>query len=238
MVVPSCQQVVATFCGYRYRQPAQIACVRERLTFLARQKDRRFCFTATFYGQTKGPQVLFVYGHRTQGSLAKALLLLLFDRLPVKQSLNLILYFLTLSLIFNSHFCKHVLIFVSPDGPLLVIYVNAFLFTTNATFLTIVNKNNYNKEFPNQLYIQRKSHNVCYIQSCYIADICTERVTHFRLSSTCTPRVPIFKHAGENTHRSPFTGHCQHGCPTLPTSCWSIDGCIMFCTNIIIMMAV
>ena len=32
------------------------------------------------------------------------------------------------------------------------------------------------------MYIQRKSHNVCYIQSCYIADTCTERVTHFWLS--------------------------------------------------------
>ena len=39
------------------------------------------------------------------------------------------------------------------------------------------------KEFPNQLYIQRKSHSVCYVQSCYIADTCTERVTHFRFSS-------------------------------------------------------
>ena len=37
--------------------------------------------------------------------------------------------------------------------------------------------------FHNQLYIQRKSHNVCYIQSCYIANTCTERVTHLRLSS-------------------------------------------------------
>ena len=35
----------------------------------------------------------------------------------------------------------------------------------------------------NYIYIQRKSHNVCYIQSCYIADTCTERVTHFGLSS-------------------------------------------------------
>ena len=227
MVVPSCQQVVATFCGYR--QSVQIACVRERLTILE------------FYGQTKGPQVLFVYGHRTQGSLAKALrLLLLFDRLPVKQSLNSILYFLTLSLIFNSHLCKYVLIFLSPGWPSLVIYVNALLFTTNATFLTIVNKNNYNKKFPNQLYIQRKSH-VFYIQSCYIADICDlyrasntfptlQRQTHARLAC-------LFLNMQGKT-RPPFTGHCQHGCPTLPTSCWSIDGCIMFCTNIIIMMAV
>ena len=45
-----------------------------------------------------------------------------------------------------------------------------------------------------QLYIQRKSHNVCYIQSCYIADTCTEQqisdslaVTHARL-----PGVSIF----------------------------------------------
>ena len=65
----------------------------------------------------------------------------------------------------------------------LVIYGNALPFTTNSTFLTIVNKNIYNQKFPNQLYIQRKSHNVCYIQSCYIADTCTERVTHFRFSS-------------------------------------------------------
>ena len=64
----------------------------------------------------------------------------------------------------------------------LVIYGNALPFTTNSTFLTIVNINICNKKFPNQLYIQRKSH-VCYIQSCYIADTCTERVTHFWLSS-------------------------------------------------------
>ena len=31
---------------------------------------------------------------------------------------------------------------------------------------SIVNKNGYNQKFPNQLYIQQKSHNVCYIQSC------------------------------------------------------------------------
>ena len=66
--------------------------------------------------------------------------------------------------------CKYVVI-DPPDGPSLVIYGNALPFTTNSTFLT------------NQLYIQRKSHNVCYIQSCYIADTCTERATHFRLSS-------------------------------------------------------
>ena len=49
--------------------------------------------------------------------------------------------------------------------------------------LSFVNKNIYLQKFPNQLYFQRKSHNVCYIQSCYIADTCTERATHFRLSS-------------------------------------------------------
>ena len=49
--------------------------------------------------------------------------------------------------------------------------------------LSFVNKNIHNQKFPNQLYFQRKSHNVCYIQSCYIADTCTERATHFRLSS-------------------------------------------------------
>ena len=78
----------------------------------------------------------------------------------------------------------------SPDGPSLVIYGNVLPFITNSTLLTIVNKNIYNK-----LYIQRKSHNVCYIQSCYITDTCTERVTHFRLSSgrqKYTPRVLIF----------------------------------------------
>ena len=77
----------------------------------------------------------------------------------------------------------------SPDGPSLVIYGNVLPFITNSTLLTIVNKNIYNK-----LYIQRKSHNVCYIQSCYIADTCTEQqisdslaVTHARL-----PGVSIF----------------------------------------------
>ena len=39
-----------------------------------------------------------------------------------------------------------------PDGPLLVIYGNVLPFTTNWTFLTIVNKNIYNQKFPNQLY--------------------------------------------------------------------------------------
>ena len=39
------------------------------------------------------------------------------------------------------------------------------------------------KNFQSAICIQRKSHNVCYIQSCYIADTCTERVTHFGLSS-------------------------------------------------------
>ena len=70
----------------------------------------------------------------------------------------------------------------SPGWPLVgYILSYALPFTTNSTFLTTVNKNIYNKKFPNQLY--KKSHNVCYIQSCYIADTCTERVTHFQLSS-------------------------------------------------------
>ena len=60
-----------------------------------------------------------------------------------------------------------------PDGPSLVIYCNALPFTTNSTFPTIVNKNIYNKKFPNQLYIQRKSHNISYFYN----------IIHFRLSS-------------------------------------------------------
>ena len=41
--------------------------------------------------------------------------------------------------------------------------VMLFLLQLTQLFLSIINKNIYNKKFPNQLYIQRKSHNVCYI---------------------------------------------------------------------------
>ena len=47
--------------------------------------------------------------------------------------------------------------------------------------ITIV-KNIYNQKFPNQLYIQPKSHSVCYIQSCYIPDSLAV--------DTCRRRVP------------------------------------------------
>ena len=84
----------------------------------------------------------------------------------------------------RSNFCHTVVVIQFPPlqicsyrSPSLVIYGHGLPFTTNSTFFTIVTKNIYNKKFPNQLYIQQKSHNVCYIQSCYIADTCTERVT-------------------------------------------------------------
>ena len=48
--------------------------------------------------------------------------------------------------------------------------------------LSFVNKNIYNQTFPNQLYFQRKSHKVCYIQSCYIAEL-YRASNNFRLSS-------------------------------------------------------
>ena len=56
--------------------------------------------------------------------------------------------------------------------------VMAFLLqlTQLSSQLSFVNKNIYNQKFPNQLYFQRKSQNVWYIQSCYIANT-------FRLSS-------------------------------------------------------
>ena len=38
--------------------------------------------------------------------------------------------------------------------------------TQLSSHLSFVNKNIYDKKFTNQLYFQRKSHNVCYIQSC------------------------------------------------------------------------
>ena len=72
-----------------------------------------------------------------------------------------------------------------PDGPSLFIYGNTLPFTTNSTFVKIV--------ICQQKYLQSKlSKSVkyttkiaqrCYIQSCYITDIFTERATHFRLSS-------------------------------------------------------
>ena len=89
--------------------------------------------------------------------------------------------FLTLSLIFNSHLCKYDLI----NPPSLVMYGNTLPFTTNSTFPTFVNKHIYNPQnFQiSYIYNENRTINVCYIQSCYIADTCTERVTHFLLSS-------------------------------------------------------
>ena len=74
--------------------------------------------------------------------------------------------------------------FLSTPHPPRWLYM-AMLFLLQLTQLPsqLSTKNIHNKKFPNQLYIQRKSHNVCYIQSCYIAGTCTQRVTHFRLSS-------------------------------------------------------
>ena len=106
-------------------------------------------------------------------------------------------------MIFNSHLCKYVVIDLT-DGPSLVIYGHALPFTTNSTFLTIVNKNIYNKKFPNQLYIQRKSH-VCYIQSCYIANTCTERVTHFGFSSGRHKHACAFVFGGGYVVAPPMT---------------------------------
>ena len=60
------------------------------------------------------------------------------------------------------------------DGLSLVIYGNALPFTTNATFLTIVNKNIYNKKFPiSNMYTTKIAQRLLH----------TERVTHFGLSS-------------------------------------------------------
>ena len=92
----------------------------------------------------------------------------------------------TLSLIFNFHFYNSVYLLIDPpDGPSLFIYGNTLPFTTNSTFVKIV--------ICQQKYLQSKlSKSVkyttkiaqrCYIQSCYITDIFTERATHFRLSS-------------------------------------------------------
>ena len=107
------------------------------------------------------------------------IMLLPFDRLPVKWSLS--------HTVVDIRFPPlQICSYRSPWMALRWLYmVMLFLLqlTQLSSQLSFVNKNIYNQKFPNQLYFQRKSHNVCCIQSCYIADTCTERATHFRLSS-------------------------------------------------------
>ena len=107
---------------------------------------------------------------------------LLFDRLPVKQLLRL-QYSLTVVDIQFSPLDLRM-------APRWLYMVMVFLSLLTQLSSQLSKKISTIKNFQiSSIAIQRKSHNVCYIQSCYIADTCTQRVTHFGLSSGTHARL-------------------------------------------------
>ena len=88
---------------------------------------------------------------------------------------HLYVFLVIMLLIFNSHLCKYVLI----DPPRWLYVVMLFLLQLTQLSLQLSTKISTIKNFQIS-YIYNEN---CYIQPCYIADTCTERVTNFPLSS-------------------------------------------------------